>query len=42
MPFVAGGAKVDLGFGVDDSVKVTRMAIDRAVGETAGVSTGPS
>jgi uncharacterized protein (TIGR02231 family) len=33
MPFVAGGAKVDLGFGVDDSVKVTRMAIDRAVGE---------
>jgi uncharacterized protein (TIGR02231 family) len=33
MPFVAGGAKVDLGFGVDDSVKVTRVELDRAVGE---------
>jgi uncharacterized protein (TIGR02231 family) len=34
VPFVNGGTKVDLGFGVDDSVKVTRMATDRAVAET--------
>jgi uncharacterized protein (TIGR02231 family) len=34
IPFVNGGTKVDLGFGVDDSVKVTRAAIDRAVAET--------
>ena len=34
IPFVNGGTKVDLGFGVDDSVKVIRVAIDRAVAET--------
>lgn len=34
IPFVNGSTKVDLGFGVDDSVKVTRTAIDRAVAET--------
>jgi uncharacterized protein (TIGR02231 family) len=34
IPFVNGGTKFDLGFGVDDSVKVTRVAIDRAVAET--------
>ncbi len=33
MPFTEAGAKVDLGFGVDDRVKVTRVAIKRDVGE---------
>ena len=34
IPFVNGGTKVDLGFGVDDRVKVTRVTIDRAVADT--------
>lgn len=34
IPFVNGGTKVDLGFGVDDRVKVTRTAIDRAMADT--------
>lgn len=34
IPFVNGGTKVDLGFGVDDRVKVTRVSIDRAVADT--------
>jgi uncharacterized protein (TIGR02231 family) len=33
MPFVNAGSKVDLGFGVDDRVKVTRVALDRETAE---------
>jgi uncharacterized protein (TIGR02231 family) len=33
LPFVNAGTKVDLGFGTDDRVKVTRVALDRATAE---------
>ena len=39
LPFVNGGTKVDLGFGVDDLVKVTRTVIDREVADKGILTT---